>query len=152
MTVIGFTGTQDGMTLWQRHNVNKLLVNLNPTEVHHGDCIGADAQFHTICKGLHIQVVGHPGKNERGQSPKRAYCDLDEEKPALPYLDRNDNIVKACDVLIAAPKGDQEEKRSGTWYTIRRAFRMNRTIYILFPHGRVEIIGDAIEGNSDNHH
>ena len=43
---IGFTGTQKGMT---HHQLIKLLDELcsySNIELHHGDCIGADAQAH----------------------------------------------------------------------------------------------------------
>lgn len=37
------------------------------------------------------------------------------------YMKRNDAIVEHSDVLVAFPKTDEEELRSGTWATIRRA-------------------------------
>lgn len=41
------------------------------------------------------------------------------------YLKRNDVLVQHCDMMLAFPKTDVEEIRSGTWSTIRRCRRAN---------------------------
>ena len=41
-SVIGFTGTQQGMTLKQLGNVAKFLTMSKALIVHHGLCVGAD--------------------------------------------------------------------------------------------------------------
>lgn len=48
MIHIGFTGTQRGMTGVQIRVVMQLLISLAATDVHHGDCIGSDDDFHLI--------------------------------------------------------------------------------------------------------
>ena len=45
--IIGFTGSRKGMTGEQAAVVMRLL--LSATEGHHGDCVGADEQFHEMC-------------------------------------------------------------------------------------------------------
>ena len=49
---IGFIGTQKGMTKQQQVAVNNFLIEQKKkykiTEIHHGDEIGADNDFHNI--------------------------------------------------------------------------------------------------------
>ena len=131
---IGFTGTQDGMTKAQRSKVCALLVELDPSEFHHGDCIGADSQAHQIADGLSIPICIHPPDNER----KRAFCGGAQEiRAPLPYLVRNREIVAWSDVLIATPKSSKEELRSGTWSTVRRAREAGKPTYIVLPSGEL---------------
>lgn len=42
--ILGFTGTRQGMTDYQQAQVRRFLVAYQCTILHHGDCIGADAQ------------------------------------------------------------------------------------------------------------
>ena len=134
--IIGFTGTQNGMTPEQIGTVNYLLGKHKPEEVHHGDCKGADADFHNISRTHKIDVVLHPPIKD----VKRAFCsDYFEAAPKKDYLDRNRDIVDACELLIATPKEKEMQQRSGTWYTIRYALRMHRRVIIVFPDGTEKV-------------
>lgn len=130
--IIGFTGTQEGMTEEQFQIVLSLVNIYNPSSVHHGDCIGADYQFHEIVS-YHANnrtfITIHPPED----SSKRAFCRGYELilKPK-PYLDRNRDIVDRSTILIAAPKS-KEVLRSGTWATIRYARKINRPHIIVMP-------------------
>ncbi len=131
----GFTGTQAGMTDKQKSGIELLLIEKGVKELHHGDCIGADSEAHEIATRLEIRVVIHPPSN----LSKRAYCEGDEEKNPLPYLERNKNIVKNTNFMVATPNTNREILRSGTWATIR--FAKNKTskrIYIVWPDGTIE--------------
>ena len=137
--IIAFTGTQIGMTHAQALEVAKLLIELEPEWVLHGDCIGADASFHRIVVKL------------RGESPypkihlypsyihhKRAYCDdYDLIEPEYEPLVRNKIMAKACDKLIACPKEGEEILRSGTWATVRYARKEGKVIYTILPNGKL---------------
>lgn len=139
MKVIGFTGTQEGMNPDQLRFVEELLQcatkGLGLREVHHGDCIGADAQFHGLVEklmesGPKIHTVGHPA-NIPG---KRAYCNVNMSYPPKPPLVRNRDIVKcARDFLIATPKEESEIVRSGTWSTIRLARQFKLDVHLVLP-------------------
>jgi hypothetical protein len=37
------------------------------------------------------------------------------------YMERNDFLAEACEVLVAFPETPEELRRSGTWATVRRA-------------------------------
>lgn len=139
--IIGFTGTKRGMTQRQRATVRYLLAELQMTELHHGDCVGADAQAHQEALLRGAAVVVHPPAD-----PKlRAYCSGFRVTVLEPreYLKRNGDIVDACEVLICAPKQKAEQVRSGTWTTIRYAKKRGRVdekfrIITVWPDGMFE--------------
>lgn len=125
---VGFTGTQQGMSKWQEACLKELLVQLSCTELHHGDCIGADAEAHNIARQLGgIKVVGYPCDIES----KRAHCLVDEVKAVLKPLVRNKLIVQSVEYLIVAPRTNEEELRSGTWSTYRYARQVGKPLKIL---------------------
>lgn len=139
MTHIGFTGTRRGMTFMQRHRVNGLVWRGRAdkgSEAHHGCCEGADTEFHAISYDAGYRLHGHPPKNPvyRARLTFRLSDILHPEKP---YLERNRDIVDACEVLIAAPGEDEEQLRSGTWSTVRYGRKAGRCIIIVRPDGSV---------------
>ena len=128
---VGFTGTQEGMSSEQKAALLHTLTTLNvlrEMEFHHGDCIGADAEAHKIAKSCDIDIIIHPPLVET----KRAFCEgfKIRHKPA-PYIARNHDIVDACDLIIVAPRSNEEELRSGTWATYRYADKANKSIILL---------------------
>ena len=126
---IGFTGTQKGMTDNQKYHVARLLFDLKGTEFHHGDCVGADAQAHEIALKTGYYIIIHPPVNP----DKRAFCETGSTLPEKEYLERNKDIVDTTDVLIATPKTETDELRSGTWSTIRYAKKKGKKVYIIRP-------------------
>ena len=126
--IVGFTGSRHGMTTEQQMLVREALLSLEPTAVHHGDCVGADAEFHKIALELKIKIVIHPPVDFKF----RAFCEgAEEEWTKREYLERDRDIVECSDALIAAPKSKEEELRSGTWYTIRYARKTNKKVTIV---------------------
>jgi hypothetical protein len=131
--VIGFTGTQRGMTAAQKKVFQGMISLYQPSGFHHGDCIGADAQAHDIVTeiiGFGIITI-HPPIDNRKRAYKKGYK-IEEEKS---YLDRNMDIVMASDILIATPKDYEEKVRSGTWATIRYANKARLKTIIIYPDG-----------------
>lgn len=127
--VIGFTGTSKGMNPYQKQKVLELLKELKPHLVRHGDCVGADAEFHKIACSLNIPTCIHPPDNDS----KRAFNQSDSILPVKPYLDRNKDIVDMSDKLIATPETSKEKIRSGTWFTIRYAKRSCKEVILCNP-------------------
>jgi len=118
------------MTRVQELELQKFLLVRGPfEEFHHGDCVGADAQAHEIVKSstLNCRVVVHPADIEL----MRAYCDGDLILESKHPLVRNSDIVEAVDILVAAPANSTENSRSGTWATIRRAYKRKLEVVIL---------------------
>lgn len=131
---LGFTGTRDGLTPKQREMLDKLLAQLHDVEeAHHGDCVGGDETFHDLVRKHHPQCViyAHP-PNETNY---RAYTKPDHLLPEKGYLDRDDDIAKACDRLIACPRTHYETQRSGTWATVRRARKYSKGVTTITPDG-----------------
>lgn len=128
--IVGFTGTQIGMTMRQRQLFQSFFEDNHVEEFHHGDCIGADCNAHDIVreKFPEIAVVIHPPRDER----KRAKCaGAQQVLPAHDYLIRNQHIVNASGILLACPKSEREELRSGTWATIRYARKQGKPVVII---------------------
>ena len=133
MHIAGFTGTQEGMTSQQKSRVAECFARVK--ELHHGDCVGADATADDIAHGMQIRVVIHPPVNHS----KRAWCKYDEIFEEKDYLVRNRDIVDSSDFLIATPKEEVgEELRSGTWSTVRYARKKGKLVFVVRPSGRVE--------------
>ncbi len=137
---VGFTGTREGLTELQRQSLRKWLRDNRPTEVHHGMCVGGDAEF--SCAVVDVTLddetppheVAHPCTLRNLQWTD---CWADEIRPELPPLERNRNIVDAVDVLLVGPKGP-EELRSGTWSTCRYARTQQKRRVVFWPDGKVE--------------
>lgn len=134
----GFTGTQAGMTRPQDMAVHGLVLELSVTDIHHGDCIGADDQMDQIACELGLTIYVHAPINPA----KRAWCKtrpLAERWAASlkPYLERNKEIVDSVKAMIAAPKEFEESLRSGTWATVRYARRVGRPVWLVWPDGTV---------------
>ena len=62
--IIGFTGTQNGLTCLQKVLLRRILFNFpSITAVHHGDCVGADTEFDKMCcdiLDITANIVIHP--------------------------------------------------------------------------------------------
>lgn len=133
---IGFTGTQVGITNNQRHALKFLIEFIGITEIHVGDCIGADTDFYHLVKDFNsnIPTIGHIPEYDN----KRSKLLYSEQRAPKPYLVRNHDIVDESDVLVVTPKESEEQLRSGTWATFRYAKKTNKKIIIIFPDGKSE--------------
>jgi hypothetical protein len=127
---VGFTGTQAGMTGDQITTVARLLQRFYKhelgTEFHHGGEPHSDAEAALIAEGIGYLVIVHEGGT-----------------PAQ-NIARNHDIVNVSGIMIAAPRGNKEIVRSGTWATIRYACGMlnyacpgggSRPLVIVWPDG-----------------
>ncbi len=135
---IGFTGSRKGITVAQAETLERFLNQLSVTEVHHGDCVGADAELHQLSFRLSLNNIIHPPADAR----YRAYSKgASRNCTPLEYLVRNKNIVMSTDVLVAAVQGD-ERQRSGTWATVRYARKLKHPIAIVDATGQLRCEGD----------
>ncbi len=146
---LGFTGTRDGLTEKQYNTLVRCIRAREGETINsdfffsgkprmwdtllHGDCIGADLEAHNIAVVARIPINVYPPTDNK----HRVFCDGEWTAQPQSYLDRNKAIVNRSDALIACPKGP-EELRSGTWSTVRYARKQKKTVYIIYPDGRIE--------------
>lgn len=134
---VGFTGTRLGATEEQYAKVRDVLREVTGGRsfvAHHGDCIGADAEFHELCLTMGAMIEIHPGPI----SDLSAGCQGHVRHPIKPHMVRNRAIVDASHVMIAAPPTDLPQEYGGTWHTIRmsiRAMNLNK-LHRLYVVGR----------------
>lgn len=134
--VAGFTGSQKGCTEAQRLRFLTLISDFAPSEGRHGDCVGADSEFHAECLKLGIPIVIHPPENP---SKRALNAGAALVLPPEDYLVRNRAIVDASDLLIACPGDTQELLRSGVWSTVRYARKNGKRVVIIFPDGGLSV-------------
>lgn len=140
--VISFSGTRKGMTSVQKDAVREILSKARPQQVRHGDCVGADEEFHQIASmELGIPTVIHPPVKE----VLRAFCkpvthfpgQVDKILEPKEYLERNRELVDNSGILIACPADEKRNDRTGTWYTVRYAINQNRPVILITPEGLI---------------
>lgn len=128
--ILGFTGSRWGMSHAQLAALAGVMTE-DWEEVHHGDCVGADAECHALAEAVALRTVVHPPSDER----LRAFCPGDVVLPPASYVVRDRAIVAACDVLVACPREAVAVPRSGTWLTINLGRAAHRPVRIVFPDG-----------------
>ena len=120
---IGFTGTRNGMSLEQKHNVRVLMLTIlhdygsAERQAHHGDCVGADAEFHEIAESLGFFTVGHPPSNPS----LRAFCKVNYAHPPLPYTELERDTDWRADVFRKAENRIESLQRLLTEHGYRAA-------------------------------
>ena len=137
---VGITGTRYGMSNKQKDRLQQFLKEKQILEIHHGKCIGADEQAHTLAldKTANIpKIIIHPPVDKRLEAKIQTNCDELEgieiiELEPKEYILRNHDIVDSVDVLVATPKTKYESVRSGTWSTVRYARKKGIIVIILY--------------------
>ena len=144
---IGFTGTREGMTREQKIFVRNLLSQAEKG-VHflHGACVGADMEADAIAEGVGLRRLMMPSDIPSMTAPCTGATPV---RDPAPPLKRNRQIVQWCKgsrhaILLAAPKTAREERRSGTWYTVRYARREHIPVVLVTPGGGVDLAGPAV--------
>lgn len=137
MTIIGFTGAREGMKKSSKALIKDFIIKGNYIEFHHGDCVGADEQFHLLVDSLNIKdavIHIHPPITSRGYKANcasklnRTKILLHDEKS---FLHRNRDIVNSSDLIIATPKSLSMKHLGGTWWTVNYALEKHKEIMIL---------------------
>ena len=130
---VSFTGTRRGLTEEQRTSLKKIFTEAKATVFTHGDCVGADYDAHMVAHEMGLTIRKRPCYLDT----QRAFAEEGETvaDPEAP-LDRNKKIVDEGKILVACPGQDFEERRSGTWYTIRYARKINKPLVIIWPNGQ----------------
>lgn len=142
---VGFTGIREDLPFDQGQELWRLIQSIGqagptdePHELHHGVCVGADKQAHEYAKAEGWRIVGHPPIIETWMAAS-IWNELDEIREAKQYLIRNADIVDETDILIACPRNQLQEWRSGTWATIRYARTLKRPIVKIYGNGTIQV-------------
>jgi|SRR5271165_1024654 len=126
---IGFTGTREGMSQHQKEQFVLKMLELQPTEFHHGDCEGADAEAHDLVREFFpdVKIIVYPPISFARRAMKQGDIMMEPET----YISRDYKIVDNTDYLLGGPKSNKEVIRSGTWTTIRYARKKNKSHTVL---------------------
>jgi hypothetical protein len=145
----GVSGTREEMTSEQQHAFFALIIDairLGVTEFHHGACTGADAFVHFHLQRQMVMTHVHPATDtEHSAMGFLVRHNRRVDHDPKPYAERNQDIVNASDVLIAAPRyaeKDPRSKRSGTWMTVRKAAAAHKLALVVAADGKVTCYGD----------
>lgn len=133
---IGFTGTRKGMSEYQLAVFEGLLEKME--SFHHGSCQGADVEAARIVYSTFLEppeIICHPGPND-DEHQELSGVDTKRKEPKTHFA-RNRDIVNETDKLIACPCDMTEQKRGGTWYTIRYAKKQGKPVTIIWPDGSI---------------
>lgn len=136
---LAFTGTRKGMTPRQHSIVKQIMEQFEPELVTHGACVGADAEFHELALYFGVAVIEvWPANIPKLRATLKEPGLMDKSivivKEPQPPLDRNWDIVREADLVIACPESATEMLRSGTWATVRYAEQLNKTIKVIRPY------------------
>jgi hypothetical protein len=145
---VGVTGTRDGATAAQLAAMRILLTELtadggdNDLWFHHGDCVGVDAQAAGMAAGLGWSLWSHPPSDDR----YRAFLPASLSDSPVDYFSRNREIVHRSDIMIVVPKkpgpinwtAPYVKGEGGTMYTGKYAHAQQRTMFIVWPDGRLQ--------------
>lgn len=140
-THLVFTGTREGMTASQAGTVELVMLDVG-LSLRHGCCTGADWEAHWTWRRLHghaRRVQGHPS-TLGDQVAADTVADCDWVAQPRPPLQRNLEMLglgsqRRPYLLVAAPRGDTEELRSGTWATVRGGRKRRWPVLIVSPSG-----------------
>jgi hypothetical protein len=141
--IVSFTGTSRGMTAEQKATVGRLLAEFRPTEVHHGDCVGADTECAEIAAALVPRpiIVAHPGKNAStddhillANSPHNDLV-LAPKTHFARNRDLADLLVGGEGLLVATPFDSRPVALGGTAYTIARCRKRAKRFVVVWPDG-----------------
>ena len=133
---LGFTGSRNGLSIAQKKFLTEYIKNHDIDEAAHGDCVGADAEFHDLLKKHKPTCKISVFPSIYGKW--RAYRDGDYTHEPLAAKDRDFLIVEFANIFIGCPPTDFEILHSGSWVTIRMAQkRVNKNfiskLYVAYP-------------------
>lgn len=133
--IVGFTGTRKGMNGLQKKSFESLIRELSPSEFHHGDCVGADADAHNFVAELVPACVIHIHPPQ--DNLLRAWKIGAVTHEPLTHFARNRVIVDMCELLIGVSVSPVRLSQGGTWYTIDRAVKREKEVRVVWPNGQV---------------
>jgi len=154
---VGFTGISGKLTAQQQENVSDEIARLggSPAKFYSGaatgvDVLAADTAMGCFPDAKHFVCIPYWRPKDGLFTP----CEYDVtgvqeliaagalavhlsalkwcgDDPADGYMRRNLYLATRCTHMLAFPRSKKEERRSGTWSTIRRAKKLKRKVKIV---------------------
>jgi hypothetical protein len=146
---LGITGSRELPTEPQEYHLGLLIhtamrLTRGDRLVHHGCATGTDETAHQYALSIpDIRIHGYPGYGANYTTAYRMKIRPDEFTklhPAKRYGERNHDIIRASNLLIACPQypeRDPRSARSGTWQTVRLSRRSHIPAIIISSNGHV---------------
>jgi hypothetical protein len=103
------------------------------TQINVGGCIGLDeiVQVMAYDLGFHVHAVIPANRSKVFEGWKLFCTTCKEMEKDTSYRNRNEEMVRPCDILYAFPEGRERSfPRSGTWLTIRIARSYGKVVKI----------------------
>lgn len=146
-----------GMTPHQRPALKRLLINLAPQQVHHGDRPEVDDGIGELAHALGIQTTVHPslglGKipgvpDTRSRNLQAAAAN--RRKARTPRA-RIEAMVDEADVTIILPFQMNPQPSVSTWHASDYAIESGRWLIVIFPNGIItEMLPDGTTEHTDS--
>lgn len=133
-----FTGTRKGMNVMQSLLMARILKAGAPLILRHGAAYGADRETHALWREYELPLADVWPADEKSAALFRGQNRVIVH-PVMPPLDRNVEMVKRSSFIVGAPHTNQEEQRSGTWHTLRRALANKVPTLIVWPDGKLTL-------------
>lgn len=133
-----FTGTRKGMNGAQSLLMGRILKAGAPLVLRHGAAYGADRETHALWRELELPLADVWPADEKSAALFRGQPRV-VVHPVMPPLDRNVEMVKRSRFIVGAPHTNQEEQRSDTWHTLRRAFANKVPTLIVWPNDKLTL-------------
>jgi hypothetical protein len=111
---VAFTGTRHGMNAAQVQQLRYVLALFCHADRH----VGRTPEFHY---GTHETAVLLADVQAASLAKDAGYTLVPHHARPGEELARDRQEADDCDVMVAAPKSDKEQLRSGTWATVRYA-------------------------------
>jgi hypothetical protein len=141
INILAITGTRGGANAYQAQELWNYLnqEEYRPATIMHGGAQGVDSLADQMAMQLNCNRVVLPASGESSQSDQELLYYNRQIFPhaivmhPLPPLERDSLIAYNCDVLAGVVRIMNTEQRSGTWATIRRAWKYGRPTAIFYP-------------------
>ena len=135
MLTVCFSGTRQGLQSIQYQQLKARLLFLPISHAIHGDCVGADAEYHGLiretCPGAEISTYLVKGSFCAGMKADHSHL-------RTGHLSRNKEMVRLSNLLISCPPTQEAQDRGGTWFTTRFADKINVPLIIILPNGEIK--------------
>jgi hypothetical protein len=133
--VVGLTGTRGGMTLEQAATAAAWFAERHGQirELHHGDCVGVDAEIHDMIREVdpRVWIVGHPPTDGK----MRAGCECDQTRSPRASAECIRYVAGESAVVLALPARSREQTSDPVWRAVAYTRNIRKRVDLILPDG-----------------